>query len=612
MSYKDRVQRFSDDLSLAAEGEINPAQVALRAAGEGAGLVGDGIGAVVGAVLPDFVEEGIGQVIQGVMDTGPAKIALKWMEENPEHARDVVSLINVASLIPVNPVKGVGKLAQNAPNKLSNFYGGGKLGGIYDIASGAPTSVAHALNDTFNPKAAANYRAGVPSRLKAVAKETMEGPKVEQAFIRGEGGPEVPLRNLENDAAKYMEGQLDQTSLLRHGADQPAPFLDDTFRSVQELNVDKLSPESFKAGQRAYKPEQQMGPSLLDKYAEPLEQRVRKAQGMKGDAVHVTRHPTAFSDLATEATGGKKASDTAKGMYKARESIRELYPEKTSFKDVDEVAEFVAAKSLFDRKTTRADGKPLSKLDRTREKWIGKSEKWKDSGGPANVKTYYQLKRKFDDGPQFTDKEELAFAKLRSRVEAGETLPKTAQKKLERFEQRELYGELTPGQIEKFKGMRKKIHERKNKLKIDRENGVVYTQDTHRSAAKGLGGVNDQFAVDLQGNVINLISDENDLFGISIPFDKRVVSTAPPDRYNIFRDKPKITDADGVARKQALQENLAANYGAPARGTGKVELMTQQADAINQFQAPVQARDYLSAGGKAGLLGILAGRDEQN
>lgn len=109
MSLKERTQRFSDDISLLAEGEINPAQLGLRLAGETAGVAGDAIGAVTSAVMPDFVEEGIAHVVQGVMETGPAKAALAWMEKNPEHARDIVSALNVASLLPGGAVTKLGK-----------------------------------------------------------------------------------------------------------------------------------------------------------------------------------------------------------------------------------------------------------------------------------------------------------------------------------------------------------------------------------------------------------------------------------------------------------------------------------------------------------------------
>jgi hypothetical protein len=121
-----------------AQGDINLGEMALRTVGETGGAVGDIIGEVVDPLIPEFVKEGIGHVIQGAMDTGPAKVALKWMEDNPRVARNLVSGFNASGLIGGGSLAAGGRAAVNrlagpkshkgmvtAPfnNYIDDFYG---------------------------------------------------------------------------------------------------------------------------------------------------------------------------------------------------------------------------------------------------------------------------------------------------------------------------------------------------------------------------------------------------------------------------------------------------------------------------------------------------------
>ena len=118
----ERSGRLSEDMTAYSEGGINGGQMALRTAGETAGGVGDlamvPLGAVEGVmdtmnpvykqVKPIFLE-GVKAVMEGVTNSAMYKIGEKWMKDNPEQARDVVSALNVGSLLPGAALGKVGK-----------------------------------------------------------------------------------------------------------------------------------------------------------------------------------------------------------------------------------------------------------------------------------------------------------------------------------------------------------------------------------------------------------------------------------------------------------------------------------------------------------------------
>jgi hypothetical protein len=195
MSYKERVGRFSDDIERYAKGEINLGEGLLRLAGESAGLVNDAIGEVTEPFVPEFVAEGLQHVVQGAMETGPAKKFLKWAEENPRAARNLTATANIGSLIGLKGFKGAGKtaksavdaIAHNAPNRLDGFYGNGLAGPLVSMAKGVPSTTKHAAKDFFTPSGQAR------SPKQAAAKKAHSGrlENVYGAKARGTKGTQL-------------------------------------------------------------------------------------------------------------------------------------------------------------------------------------------------------------------------------------------------------------------------------------------------------------------------------------------------------------------------------------------------------------------------------------
>ncbi len=554
----ERSNRLSDDMTLLAEGEINPAQMALRSLGETGGAVGDIAAPVVEQglkLVPDLVKDGFSDVVKGVMETGPAQYALKWMETHPEQARDIVSALNAAQLMPgLQASRGIRSLAHNMPNELQGFYGSGVSGQALAAGKEAPMALAMSMRQAISPQAQARMRqGGVSERLRHVS-----GKKADVMEKNPMGSKEY------KDARGFAEGQMDQSSLLLHGSGHESQFMDDTFRSTQELHTGPLDSDTMKSVFTTYKPDNYTDLPIDDEMVSVMTRRVRDAQEIKPNenVQMVLRHPTSGADLAPEMTS--KGGAPGKRMYKARQWEQKLNPGKTKFDSVDEVKEFVATRALVDSDIVRKDGRALTKADRAELKAFGpRKGKYKvKEEGNGNVDAYYKYK------------------------------------------QLEREGKLThKASIKKYEELKKRIAKAKDNVETDSQ-GRVYTQSSHRSSAKGLGGVNDQYVIDKDGNVFSFINDENDLFGKKVPGDQRVVSVTPPTVYNVFTDRKNASDTLGKAHRENVR-GLLAEQGSLDRGAKG--LTQQQARAISNYSPKVRASDVASAAGNATNLGLLGG-----
>ena len=132
-----RSNRFSDDLTKYSEGDIGAGSVALRGAGEAAGMAGDMVGTAMSntMILGDLLElagplvaKGLNQLWSGVKDTGAVKIAEKWLEDNPEKARNAAMLYNMTEL-----AGGAGVL--KAGHKMVDYGVDAQKGGMVGSAS---------------------------------------------------------------------------------------------------------------------------------------------------------------------------------------------------------------------------------------------------------------------------------------------------------------------------------------------------------------------------------------------------------------------------------------------------------------------------------------------
>ena len=296
--------------------------------------------------------------------------------------------------------------------------------------------------------------------------------------------------------------------------------------------------------------------------------RIKSAQGVD-DALVVVRNPTAFSDIAKESLKGKSAE--ASFLFHGMQQIRKMFPDKKEFSQ-DELVEFAALAKMMDKTmVNKASGKPLNAAERFINK-MTESSKYttKNSRQQAytKIEQYFKYKKMEDSGQKLTKGQQAAYEQAQAMIDKA-----------------------------------------KSKIKV--EDGTVYIRGSHLSAAKGLGGAGDEFVLNTKGDMVHFIHDKNDLFGMTPPGDKQVISIAVPNGYNVFNKPSKTVPAPDKAQKRQFQENLAARGAEPA-GATRVGLLTQTARAVNQDRPRVRPTDVAPAAGVGGGIAVAGTMGDRN
>ena len=264
--------------------DYSPMHVLETTLGEGVGAVGDLIGEgitlpfkAMGLGVPDFVEEWVGNKIQGISNSKSGKAVAEWARNNPKDWQSVKNVTNVmtfgqgASLVNNAQKANKGAWAAGQKNYIKNFYGddkpnvkptmfeetlgkqglkikgadatptnvalaGKKLTGMLDWAKDAPANI---LDATFNPNSRALFaETGISGKGQKAVKDLIDNPN-------------ATPRDIEKAAAQvtYNRHNLEQSG--RKG-EIGTPLLDvEDFNNVQGYT--ELSKDSFRSGSKATK-----------------------------------------------------------------------------------------------------------------------------------------------------------------------------------------------------------------------------------------------------------------------------------------------------------------------------------------------------------------------
>ena len=111
-----------------------------------------------------------------------------------------------------------------------------------------------------------------------------------------------------------------------------------------------------------------------------------------------------------------------------------------------------------------------------------------------------------------------------------------------------------------------------------------------------------------KGDFVHFINEENDLFGQTVPGDKRVLSVVAPNGYNVFAPAGRVKGQASGDRKEVFQRELQQLGAEPV--SKRPEGMLEQAAVGIQRQATpnVRASDYRNLAA-AGALGTGASRE---
>lgn len=508
------------------------------------------------AVTPDIVKRGIKDIGNQLMDTEAAKAAAQYLQQNPDMAKRLGYGLDLGAVVPAAGAARTGTraLSLEAPNRQPYFYGSGVGGQLASVGVTAPRAVA----DTLSPSAVASRRQGLPMSVRRSAAPITENRITRYNELNAKADKTEAdnkfLREFKEDLS-YLEGQLDQTQLIQYGRGTETQGIVKEFENLQAIALGSLDVPTIKSAVANSPALRKNNITLDDNIINTVVDRIKQAQGVD-DALVVVRNPTAFSDIAKETLKGK--STEASFLFHGMQQIRKLFPNKTEFSQ-DELVEFAALSKMMDKTmVNKESGKPLNAAERFINK-MTESSKYTTKNTRqqtyTKIEQYFKYKKMEDSGQKMTKGQQAAYEQAQAMLDKA-----------------------------------------KSKIKV--EDGVVYVRGSHLSAAKGLGGVLDEIVMNTKGDMVHFIADKNDLFGMTPPGDKQVISVAVPNGYNVFNKPSKTVPAPDKAQKRQFQENLAARGAEPA-GATRVGLLTQTARAINQERPRVRPTDVAPAAGVA-------------
>lgn len=493
-------------------------------------------------VAPDILKRGFAQLQQGIMETDAARAAMKVAQENPQMMKRLGYGLDLSILPAAKAVKGgmLQDLSMEAPNRQPFFYGSGAGGKAGSIAVTGPTAVL----DTLSPAASASRRGGTPMSLRREAARVTPQRRQQAAAIRQKAPKQRTeaetkfIRDFNKDLS-FLEGQLDQTQLLSTQRKQPTQGVVRSFEKVQARDIQpNLTPEVLDTAAEDIK---RKGINLSKENFAVMEERIRKAQKIApNEQVQVViRDPTAFTDLSKESLKGP--SKVASRVFHAKDSIRKYFPEQKEFTD-QELREFVAMTRLPDDKLYKlSTGEEAGRFEKFLYK-MTESDKYGTKGRPDKdtIDMYYKYKKDEMSGKKLTKTQREIYDAMKARVQlAAET--------------------------------------------IDVRGDTAYFSGSHKSSAKGLGGVGGEYLTNKKGDFAAAIHDENDLFGLVVPGDTRIVSIPNMNGYNVFGDVPSTPSPK--PQKQVFQQELQ-QMGAKPVSQRKEGMLEQAAVAIQKQPRP--------------------------
>lgn len=168
------------------------------------------------------------------------------------------------------------------------------------------------------------------------------------------------------------------------------------------------------------------------------------------------------------------------------------------------------------------------------------------------------------------------------------------------------------------------------KVRLDKEEGVVFFQDSFTSSSYSLGGVNNVSFMKKDGTIGSTISDKNDLFGIDMPGGKTGLSITPTYFENVlslkgvplakYKKKHKIKmtkkeesslNKEKAKERKWKESNRSAKEGTMSKALQTAGLNKRQIYLIEQLRKagkdPLEIKDYIKYMGKMGATGTAAG-----
>ena len=354
--------------------------------------------------LPETAQEGLmtaaGYAGEAIQETPLYQSAQELAEEYP---RTSAFLSDVGEIASVFPLAGAAKKAssgsvqqrivENAPNELPTFYKGNPIG---EMAAAVPSTLSLATKEAFSPRARAAAREGINTRLLSVldsneevsrlyAKKSSGTPltKSEERKIKFlEFRHQADLEKIAKTRDSFLEGQMEQSALFGIQKTGDVPNALKTFHS--NYSFSDFGPLNRKTLDIGFtdRPD-------LDWVSEGTKNfmmgSIKTTYNARDPSKFqfVIKKNNAFTDLTQEARM-KIASQTGKRMFQVKQALSKIYPDKQSFRNVDELQEFIALRFLEDS---------------------------------SKVKQYLGYKKRIENGERMTKAQTKAYSNLRETID---------------------------------------------------------------------------------------------------------------------------------------------------------------------------------------------------
>jgi len=634
--WKDRGQSLWDIAEQVNRGERSYAELALAGASNSTGAIFDVPAAAIGALVPDSIKEGFSDIMQQVYDTEAAKAASYWMKENPRATQNILNAVELAGNLSGAKVVGSGKLTADAalqsPSKLPGFYGSGTGGQFLSMfKAGLTKTLPNVARTYLSPTQAAMHREGLPiplqrqtkqvssdsfwnkkeklaQQIKALEIEKAELPKGSREAAKITAAIDKKREKVKqmNSEVSFVEGQAEQTKLLNQSGGRESTGLLADFEKAQGVRAGAFTPasvyrnltESEKLKNAGIVPDMEM--------AEMLHGRVTKAWEIDKSKLDNTetfiRRDNIFSNISVankKAARDTRSSKTATLLRGAGELWTKYNPSPDvgtiSFNSVEDLKTFAALTQLGDKTLMRKGNKAKGIESRPANKAERIFYKATESKRFAPRHDNSAVVQKMDQYLRYTDE-----------LKKG--------------------GRLTKAQAAAYDNILADMEKIKANMDVDSA-GRVYLSGSHSSAVKALGGVNDQFVGDLRGNIVNMVTDENDLgniplffiggkaglpkkLSLRVPGDKRMITQVEPNVYNVFGlDEKTKKLADQRQAKDTFVSSLEEK-GTPVRSKTREGMLRQFSEAVEKRKKEIKptAKDYGRVATGYGLLGGVASR----
>lgn len=324
-----RGEELKQIISDTASGRITPVETGIQAVGKTIGVANDILGAGISAITPQFAKDGMSNIISSKPVQDIMSSYASWKKENPRAAKNLESVIDIASLIPI----GKGATVAGQASKPLVSKGLQVSGGLGENA-GKKLMGATLTPTEAQARKLTSYRATtpVPERLKQMSgmseslapttipdvalKYNLSGVTRGNIAVKAQRIANSLWENVVNPTLDSIKVKVNKTSLFNK--------IEQTISEIPDLTQMKSLQNAFNAIKNDYKGVTNWSIKELDNIksslATKLPNKVWKGEDISGNIANVRK---IFSDEARTVVRNN-LPDNVKTIYDEYGSLKEL------------------------------------------------------------------------------------------------------------------------------------------------------------------------------------------------------------------------------------------------------------------------------------------------